>query len=139
MGHMWLNVTSPFIKKSDENAVEEVFEEVEFLLEDRMRLSLNKFKKMFSYILIIALSILFFSGYAFVEITTISEYLYGLDFDFPKIGEDTIFLKVENVFYGTITSVAIVVIAMIWLGLRGRKIWKELNELQKQKIQSKKQ
>ena len=93
-----------------------------FTLEDRMRLSLNKFKKMFSYIQIIVLSILFFSGVAFLEITTIDEYLKGLDFDFPKIGDDTVFLKVENVFYGTIVSVGIVVMAMIWLGLRGRKI-----------------
>jgi len=114
--------------------VQEVSEEEIFTLDDRMRLSLNKFKKMFGYTLIIVIFVLFFSGVAFLEITAIDEYLRGLDFDFPKIGDDTVFLKVENVLYGTITSVAIVVAAMIWLGLRGSKIWKELNELQKLKV-----
>ena len=90
---------------------------------------------MFGYILLIVFSILFFSGVAFSNIITIDVYLKGLDFDFPKIDDDgTVFLKVTNVFYGTITSVVIVVIAMIWMGLRGRKIWNELSELQKLKI-----
>lgn len=114
--------------------MQEVSEEEDFSLEDRMRLSLNKFKKLFTYTLIIVLAIFFFSGYALVEIITIDEYLRGLDFDFPKIGDDTVFYKVENVLYGTVISMGIVVCAMTWLALRGRKIWKELSELQKQKI-----
>jgi len=122
------------MKKSDENIVQEASEEEVFTLEDRMRLSLNKFLKLFTWLLIIVLSILFFSGYSFMEINAIDGYLKGLDFDFPSIDDNTIFYKIENVFYGTLISVAIAVITIIWFGLRGRKIWSELEDLQQQKI-----
>jgi len=69
-----------------------------------------------------------------MEINAIDGYLKGLDFEFPRIDDNTIFYKIDNVFYGTLISVGIVVIALIWFGSRGRKIWSELDDLQQQKI-----
>jgi len=130
---MLQNVTTVFMIKSASFIVLESKEET-LSLEERMHLILNDFGKLISYIILISMAVFLFSGLALYEITTIDNYLNSLDFDFPNVDDESIYYHVGQVQSYTVISIAVVVIAMVWFASRGRKIIKELNFLQKEKI-----
>ena len=103
-------------------------------LDERMRLSMNKLQKTLGYIILIVISVFFFSGMALYETITIDTYLNNLEFEFPMVDDRDIFDHVTQIQYLTIVSIGIVFFALIWLVTNGRKIYGELGELQNQKI-----
>ena len=121
------------IKSASTSVINESEEEV-LTLEDRMHLSLNKFRKLVKYIILISIGVFVFSGYAFYEITTIDTFLKSLKFDFPNVDDNSIFYHVEQIQGSVAISIAIAVGVMVWLAVRGSKVVDELNDLQKQKI-----
>lgn len=109
-------------------------EEELFTLDDRMRLSLNKFKKMFSIALIIVIFVFIFSGYGLYEIFLIEIYLGELEVELPLLDDESVSFHATQVESAFEISLVVVIGAIVWMGFRGIKIHKELTYLQQQKI-----
>ncbi len=109
-------------------------EEELFTLDDRMRLSLNKFKKMFSIALIIVIFVFIFSGYGLYKIFLIEIYLDELEVELPLLDDESVSYHATDVESAFEISLAVVIAAIAWMGFRGIKIHKELTYLQQQKI-----
>lgn len=108
----------------------ELVETEGFTLQERMHLSLNKFTKVMGILLIILIFPFIFSA---IGIWSANE----INLDLENSGIDPssdIFDDVYRVFMASVITVAVIVSIMIWYGVRGSKILKELDELNKQFI-----
>jgi len=108
--------------------VSEQEEDYEFTLNEKMHLSLNRFKKVMGILFIILFFTLLFSGMAMFYANDV------LNFVKSSTAENAPLTNAENVLFGAGLSIIVVISGIIWYGVKGRNIIKDLGQLNTQFI-----
>lgn len=108
-------------------------------LDDKLYLAIHEYKRSTVFFLILIGFVIFATGYALLLVASADSYLSQFDFDFIPVEGGIMegFTVLDVTFTAVIVLIIIIIFLIgfgIWLGIRGSKFFRELSDMQRQKM-----